>query len=77
MGPQRIQRFMYCKGNCSFSEEAASKLRENIHTGRISERVLMSRIYKELKKLNTKLACNQLLKKWSMELNSGALKRRN
>lgn len=50
-------------------------MRENIHTGRMSERVLMSRIYKELKKLNTKMAYNQLLKKWSMELNSGLSKK--
>lgn len=49
-------------------------MRENICTGQMSERVLMSRIYKELKKLNTKTACNQLLKKWSMELNSGLSK---
>lgn len=68
------------KGFCTAKEivylvkRQPKKIRENIHTGRIAERVLMSRIYKELKKLNTKTACNQLLKKWSMELNSGLSK---
>lgn len=51
-----------------FCEDAVHKMGEKIFTNFTSDRMLMSRICKTLKQLNTKKA-NSLTKNWDIELN--------
>jgi hypothetical protein len=67
MGLHQIKKFLHCKGNKCHSEEGTSEWVE-IFASYSSDKGFISRMYKELKELNTKRTSNPI-HNWANELN--------
>jgi hypothetical protein len=68
MGPYKTKQLLHNKRNGHQNEEAASRW-EKIFASYISDKGLITRIYRELKKLNSHQKINDPMKKQANEAN--------
>ena len=73
MGLHQTKKILHSKGNQHQNKKTTTEL-ENIFT-HTSDKELISKIYKVLKKLNTKKSQTTQLKKWAKDLNRPSPKR--